>query len=409
MSSSKGPAVLGMPWEAGRGMERHPVLEPVSIGGLMLRNRAAVAPMSRVSASPQGVPTAAMQRYYGEFAEGGFGLIITEGAYTDKLYSQGYHNQPGIVTGEQLTGWRNVVQQVRRAGARVVLQLMHAGALSQSAAPESGVIGPSAVQPLGRMMLEYGGSGPYSMPRTMTAQDVQQVVDGFVAAAQTARRAGFHGVEVHATNGYLLDQFLTEYTNRRTDRYGGDVANRVRLTAEVAGAIRDDLPLDFVVGVRLSQTKVNDFEYRWPGGANDGRIIFRAVRDAGTSYIHVASEGRDWMSTAALAPGVIITGLARQVTGLPVIANGGMHDPQRARQVLEDGHGDIVSLGRGALANPDWPLRIERAEALENFNRETLSPRATLENAERFVQNQGARNTATRLTVKGIGLDSVAP
>ena len=169
------------------------------------------------------------------------------------------------------------------------------------------------------------------------------------------------------------------------------MANRVRLTAEVAKAIRDDLPQDFAVGVRLSQTKVNDFEYRWPGGETDARIIFRAVQAAGVSYIHMASEGRDWISTATLSPGVTITGLARHATGLPVIANGGMHDPQRARQILEDGHGDIVSLARGALANPDWPLRIERAEALEVFNREILSPRATLENAERLVQNAEAQ------------------
>jgi len=331
-----------------------------------------------------------MQRYYREFARGGFGLIIAEGTYTDKLYSRGYHNQPGIVTEEQMKGWRNVVQQVRRAGARIVLQLMHAGALSQSAAPESGVIGPSAVQPRGRMMPEYGGSGPYLTPRAMTSQDIRQVVDGFVAAARTARRAGFDGVEVHAANGYLLDQFLTGYTNRRTDRYGGNMANRVRLTAEVVKAIRDDLPQDFAVGVRLSQTKVNDFEYRWPGGETDARIIFRAVQAAGVSYIHMASEGRDWISTATLSPGVTITGLARHATGLPVIANGGMHDPQRARQILEDSHGDIVSLARGALANPDWPLRIERAEAIEVFNREILSPRATLENAERIVQNPEA-------------------
>ncbi len=391
MSSSTEPKVLGMPREGGCGIARHPVLEPVSIGDLKLRNRAAVAPMSRVSASSQGVPTAAMQRYYCEFAQGGFGLIIAEGTYTDKLYSRGYHNQPGVVTQDQLNGWRNIAQQVHRVGARIVLQLMHAGALSQCAAPESGVIGPSAVQPRGQMMPEYGGSGPYLTPRAMTSQDIRQVVDGFVAAARTARRAGFDGVEVHAANGYLLDQFLTGYTNRRTDQYGGEVANRARLTAEVAEAIRDDLPRDFAVGVRLSQTKVNDFEYRWPGGESDARIIFRAVQEAGVSYIHLASEGRDWMSTSTLAPGVTITGLARHATGLPVIANGGMHDPQRARQVLEDGHGDIVSRARGALANPDWPLRVERDEALAIFDREILSPQATLENAERLVQNQEAR------------------
>jgi len=378
---------------------RQPVLATVSIGSLELHNRAAVAPMSRVSATATGRPTAEMGRYYGRFSEGGFGLVISEGLYTDCLHSRGYSNQPGIVTERQVAAWRDVVYEVHQGGARFVAQLMHAGALSQAPAhasldPAFEVIGPSAVQPRGQMMPEYGGEGPYRTPREMTSAEIRQVTQGFVSAARNAKRAGFDGVEIHAANGYLLDQFLTSYTNRRTDRYGGGVENRIRLTSEIVHAVRAAVPSDFVVGVRLSQTKVNDFEYRW--SESDAREIFTAVGRSGVSYIHIASEGRDWLSTATLARGVTTTGLARELTGLPVIGNGGMDDPERAAQVIEGGHADIVSLGRGALANTDWPRRLERGRPIEKFHAEILSPEATLANAERIFRRQDPNHYITQ-------------
>ncbi|SDR16501.1 tRNA-dihydrouridine synthase [Thermostaphylospora chromogena] len=359
----------------------HPALLPERIGNLKLANRLAVAPMTRVSATPDGTPTPEMADYYAEFAEGGFGLVITEGTYTDTVYSQGYLNQPGIVTDGQAAAWRGIVERVHAAGARIVLQLMHAGALSQGNRYRDDTAGPSAVPPLGEKMPEYGGHGPWPTPKAMSADDIDAAVRGFVSSAVRAREAGFDGVEVHAANGYLLDQFLTDYTNRREDAYGGPVANRVRLAAEVVAAIRTETGDDFCVGVRLSQTKVNDFVYRWPGGSHDARVIFTALADAGATYLHIASEGRDWIETARLDGDVTITGLARRVTGLPVIANGGMHDLRQAAQVLEDGHADVVSIGRGALANPDLPRRLAAGLSLEAFDHMMLQPMATLANA----------------------------
>jgi hypothetical protein len=136
------------------------------------------------------------------------------------------------------------------------------------------------------MLEEYGGSGSWPVPREMTTADIDLVVTAFAAAAERARAAGFDGVEVHAANGYLLDQFLTLYTNARRDEYGGDVANRIRLTARLVATIRDRVGGDFVIGVRLSQTKVNDLVYRWPGAAADAVVIFAAVADAGADYVH---------------------------------------------------------------------------------------------------------------------------
>ncbi|MGI5221453.1 tRNA-dihydrouridine synthase [Nocardia sp. CA-290969] len=358
-------------------MTVHPVLSSTRIGSLRLRNRAVVAPMSRVSTAGDGVPTAAMAEYYARFAAGGFGLIVTEGTYTDRRFSQAYPDQPGIVTTDQVAGWRAVTDAVHAAGGVVALQLMHAGALVQGNRYSDRTIAPSAVPPKGAKMPAYGGAGPFAMPAAATRAEIDEAVEGFAVAAGNARAAGFDAVEIHGANGYLIDQFLTEYTNLRDDEYGGGPAGRVRFAVEVAGAVRAAVGAGFPVGLRLSQTKVNDFGYRWSGAA-EAETIFRAVAGAGVDYLHLASEGRDWYDTATLDTGETITRLARQVTGLPVLVNGGMHALDLAAAVLGEGHADLVTLGRGALANPDWPRRIADGAGPAEFDRAMLTPDVTL-------------------------------
>jgi 2,4-dienoyl-CoA reductase-like NADH-dependent reductase (Old Yellow Enzyme family) len=240
------------------------------------------------------------------------------------------------------------------------------------------------------MLEEYGGSGRWPVPREMTTSEIDFAVAGFVGAATRAQAAGFDGVEIHAANGYLLDQFLTVYTNSRCDEYGGSVANRIRLTARIVAEIRHRVGTDFVVGVRLSQTKVNDLKYRWPDGAKDAETIFAALAEAGVDYLHIASEGRDFIDTARFADGRTITAVARQVTGLPVIANGGMHDMRQAAHVLDGDHADLLSIGRGALANPDLPARLGRGVELNRFHHAMLAPMATIANARLWRAAQDA-------------------
>ncbi|RKT88772.1 2,4-dienoyl-CoA reductase [Saccharopolyspora antimicrobica] len=357
-------------------MSIHPALTPVRIGGTELPNRAVVAPMSRVSTSGDGVPTERMADYYREFALGGFGLITTEGTYTDDQHSQAYPDQPGLTSEAHAAGWREVVRAVHDAGGRIALQLMHAGALSQLDRP---TIAPSAVAPKGAKMPAYGGgAGPFRTPAEATEAEIAQAIAGFAATAARAREAGFDAVEVHGANGYLVDQFITDYTNLRSDRYGGSVANRAHFAAEVLRAVRAAVGPEFPVGIRLSQTKVNDFEHRWPGGVGEAEVIFGSVAAAGADYLHLASEGRDWAESAQLAPGVTITRLAKEITGLPVIANGGMHEPARAEPLLSGGEADLVALGRGALANPDWPRLLAGGGRLREFDRAMLTPDVTL-------------------------------
>ena len=166
----------------------NPLLTPVRVADVPLRNRVAVAPMSRVSTAGDGVPTDAMAGYYARFARGGFGLVISEGTYTDHAHSQAYADQPAIVTDEQVRAWARVADRVHAAGGRVFLQLMHAGALVQGNRHTDVAVAPSAVQPKGRKLLGYGGDGPYALPRAMTAADIAEAVAGFATARREPAR-----------------------------------------------------------------------------------------------------------------------------------------------------------------------------------------------------------------------------
>jgi len=346
--------------------EKSPVLENTAVSQLQLKNRTVVAPMTRVSTNGDGVPTTEMERYYRRYAEGGFGLIITEGVYTDRRFAQAYPNQSGLTNESQQQGWQRIATATHEAGGRIVLQLMHAGALSQHLTNTRSA---SAIQPMREMLAGYSTKqGRFPLPHAMNQAEIDEVIAGFVETATRAEQAGFDGVEVHGANGYLLDQFMTSYTNDREDQYGGSVENQCRLSAEIITAIKAAVSSDFMVGIRVSQGKVNDFDYLWPNGSSDGEIIFTAIKNAGADYIHFASEGKGFDHGCLTRDGQSLSKLAREVSGLPVIANGGLDKLSEAHRILEEGHADLIALGTGALANPDWPARIEAKQATRSFD-----------------------------------------
>lgn len=349
-----------------------------ALGGLALPNRLAVAPMTRVSATVDGLPTECMRDYYRRFADGGFGLVISEGLYTDVAYSQGYAFQPGMATSVQCDAWEPIVATVKEGGARFVAQLMHAGALSQANVHRSATKGPSAVQPKGKQMTFYRGVGDYPMPEPMTVLDIADAVVGFASAARRAADAGFDGVEIHAANGYLIDQFLSEGTNHRTDAYGGDLVARMRLLREVVAAVRTAVGPAFPVGVRISQGKVNDFTYKWRD-EEEAIALFKGLATLALDYVHV-TEFEAWQP--AFAQGPSLAALARQYSGLAVLANGGLHAPGRAVAMLDGEQAHAVSLGRGALTHADWPRRVRDGIALATFDPGILAPIADLAHAE---------------------------
>ncbi len=265
-----------------------------------------------------------------------------------------------------------------------IMQLMHAGALSQHL---SNTRAPSAISPLRTMLGGYSKKqGAYPTPHAMNLSEIDDVIVGFVESAKRAEAAGFHGVEIHAANGYLLDQFLTEYTNNREDMYGGSVENRVRLTCQIIKAVRDATHPDFIVGVRISQGKVNDFDYQWTGGEHDAKVIFEALAAVSQDYIHFASEGKGFKHGCYTREGQSLPKLGRTLTGISMIANGGMHIPEIAFQVLSDGHADLVSLGTGALANPSWPISIAEELPLKAFIPEMFKAGVSIEAQFAFEQ-----------------------
>jgi 2,4-dienoyl-CoA reductase-like NADH-dependent reductase (Old Yellow Enzyme family) len=348
---------------------------------ISFKNRVGVAPMTRTSASEDGIATDRMASYYSNFARGGFSLIITEGTYPDEAYSQGYIDQPGIVNGKQVQAWKKVIDGVHKEGAKIFCQIMHAGSLSQANRYKNETIAPSAIKPKGEQLGFYGGSGEFAIPREMTKEDIQQVIHGFVQASKRAVEAGFDGIELHGANGYILDQFLTDYTNQRSDEYGGTTENRVRLSVEVLQAVRKEVGSDYPVGVRISQGKVNDYTHKWANGKEDAEIIFSSLAKAGANFIHTTEY--EAYKPAFDETGLSLSELAKKFGQVPVIANGSLEDPKTAEEFLNQDGADIITLGKGALSNQDWVNKVANGETLNEFDPEKIfHPNAKIKDFE---------------------------
>ncbi|MCF6136696.1 NADH:flavin oxidoreductase [Pseudalkalibacillus berkeleyi] len=351
------------------------------LGHLSLKNRYIVAPMTRVSAEPNGVPNQQMKEYYERYAKGGFGTIITEGVYLDETYSQGYLKQPGLANKKHTDAWKPIVESVHVHDTKMIAQLMHAGGQAQGNAYKDETIAPSAVAPKGEQLPFYGGSGPFDTPNEISADQINEVKQAFAKAARNAKDAGFDGVEIHGANGYLLDQFLTDYLNKRDDQYGGSLEKRLQFTLEVIDEVRQSVGDDYLVGIRISQGKVADQAHKWPNGEKDAEYIFSQLGNTSLDYIHVtdrdATEASFGEGTKTLA------GAAKTFSNLPTIANGGLVDQQKAEALIVNGEADFVSVGTGALANPDLPNRVEKGIELNEFNAKAiLMPRAEIKEHE---------------------------
>lgn len=352
-------------------MNKDLLFDVSKIKGVSLKNKVGMAPMTRISATKEGLVTDRMVRYYRSFAKGGFGLILTEGTYIDMEHSQTYHYQPGIASEEQANEWKHVVDAVHAEGGKIVIQLQHTGPLSQGNRFTQGTVAPSSVQPKGEQLNFYLGEGSFKRPREMGYEEMMRVKQNFVEAAKRAKAIGFDGVELHGANGYLLDSFLTEYTNVRVDEYGGNTENRVRYLVEIAEAVKRAVSSDdFIVGMRISQSKVNDYMYKWSGKEEDAKIIFGQLGVSGLDYLHI-TEFEAWQpafegSTASLVS------LAKEYSQLPIIANGQLDQVNRAIDMIESGDADIVALGKGALANHDWIKKVQHDIELALFDQEAI-------------------------------------
>ena len=340
------------------------LFSPVQVGPYALANRVVMAPMTRNRAGPGNAPTGMNATYYAQRA--GAGLIVTEGSQVSP-HGLGYPGTPGIHSAAQIAGWRLVTDAVHARGGCIFLQLWHVGRISHPTLQPGGAlpVAPSAIRPDGKL---WTGSGmlPFETPRALDSGEILGIVEAFRAAAANARDAGFDGVEIHAANGYLLDQFLRDKTNRRTDRYGGPVENRARLAIEVTEAVASVWGADRV-GIRFSPTHpFNDMGDSNPA-ATFGHVV-RRLSPLGLAYLHIVEPAPTDPIPAGPRPDVR---LFRSLWRGPLIANRA-YDRERGNALLAEGAADLVSFAALYLANPDLPQRLARGGPFNAPDRKTL-------------------------------------
>ncbi|WP_027714301.1 alkene reductase [Desulfuromonas sp. TF] len=327
---------------------------PIQVGRHALPNRIVMAPMTRNRAGSGNIPRDMNVEYYAQRASAG--LIITEGSQVSPQ-GVGYPGTPGIHSFEQVAGWKQITDAVHHRGGRIFLQLWHVGRISHPSLQPNGMlpVAPSAIRPEGEA-ITHDGKKPFVTPRALEFREIPGIVAQFREAAKNALAAGFDGVEIHAANGYLLDQFLRDSTNRRTDAYGGSLENRVRLLLEVTEAVTEVWGADRV-GVRFSP--INSFNSLIDSDpdATFGYAADRLNRFS-LAFLHVVENDFGGFQTRQTYDRMA---LRRAFSGT-YIANGG-YDRARAGQSLADASADLVSFGNLYIANPDLSERFaENAE-----------------------------------------------
>lgn len=318
------------------------LFDPIKIGDLELPNRIVMAPLTRCRAEPGRVPGALMAEYYVQRASAG--LIISEATSVCPM-GVGYPDTPGIWSQEQVAGWRNVTQAVHAAGGRIVLQLWHVGRISDPLYLNGELpVAPSAIQPKGHVSLVRPMKA-FETPRALETDEIPGIVEAYRKGAENAKAAGFDGVEIHAANGYLLDQFLQDSTNRRSDRYGGSLENRARLLLEVTDAAISVWGVGRV-GVHLApRADLHDM-----GDANRAETFGYVARELGR-------RGIAFLCTREKEDANSLTPQLKQAFGGVVIANE-RFTKEQANRWLAEGKADAVAFGVPFIANPDLPARL---------------------------------------------------
>lgn len=352
------------------------LFSPFRLGSLDLPNRIVMAPMTRNRAGPGNAPTALNATYYAQRA--GAGLIVAEASQVSPQ-GLGYPGTPGIHSDEQVAGWTLVTDAVHAAGGRIFLQLWHVGRISHPSLQPDGAlpVAPSAIAPAGQAWT-LDGMKPYVTPRALDTDELPGIVAQYRGGAANAKAAGFDGIEVHAAHGYLLDQFLRDKTNRRTDRYGGSAENRARLLIEVMEAVASVWGGERV-GVHLSPINVafNDISDSDP--ARTFSTVVRALDRLGLGYLHLVEPGPTEPAPSLPSPASgggktmppLDAAFFRPLWRSVLVANKG-YDLARANAVLQSGAADLVSFATLFIANPDLPERLRRGGPFNTAERETF-------------------------------------
>ncbi|WP_278413641.1 alkene reductase [Stutzerimonas kunmingensis] len=344
-------------------MNHKALFTPGSLGSFTLRNRIVLPPLTRSrSSQPGNIPNAVMATYYQQRASAGF--MVTEGIQIEPR-GQGYAWTPGIHSPEQVEGWKAVTQAVHAEGGVIFAQLWHVGRVSHTSLQPGGAqpVAPSAIAATNvKVFIETGpGEGALvepSMPRALSNAEIKELVQLYAEAARNAIEAGFDGVEIHCANGYLVNQFISAHTNRRTDEYGGSLQNRLRFLREAVQAIADAIGAERV-GVRFAPLFASTDEERVYLGLveqDPHETYIEAVKilqTIGVAYVSLAEA--DWDSAPEL-PSSFREAVRAAFSGAIIYA--GKYTPERAAAAVEAGWADLIAFGRPFIANPDLPARI---------------------------------------------------
>jgi len=333
------------------------LFDPIRIGNLDIPNRVVMAPLTRLRAfDPAHVPNALMAQYYAQRASAG--LLISEGVSISPD-GVGYPNVPGLWSDEQVEGWKLVTDAVHRAGGRIVAQLWHVGRISDPSLIQGRTpVAPSAIAAEGRVSL-LRPHRDYVVPRALSREDIREIVADFGRAAANAKAAGFDGVTIHSANGYLLDQFLQDGTNVRTDEYGGSIENRARMLLEVVDSVTTIWNPKHV-GVHLStRAPMHSMSDSTPD-LTFGHAV-KALDERGVGFLFI----RETQGEGALLPFI------RKIFNGVIIINDGF-DGQTANAVIARGEADAVAFGRPFIANPDHVQRLREQAQLNALDSTTL-------------------------------------
>lgn len=334
------------------------------LGNLELKNPMVMAPMTR-SRALGNIPNDLMATYYGQRA--GAGLIITEGT-APSPNGLGYARIPGIFSDAQVEGWKKVTHTVHEKGGRIFVQLMHTGRIGHpNNLPEGAeIIGPSAIVAKGQMWTDKGGMLDHPTPREMTKEDLEKTKQEFVNASLNAIKAGFDGVELHAANGYLLEQFLNPAANQRTDEYGGNSENRARFVIEVTKAVAEKIGKE-KTGIRISPYGAFNDVGPFPETEEEYSYLATKLNEIGIVYIHLVDHSS--MGAPKVEPSTVQK--IRENFKNSIILSGG-YDRVRAEKDLESKAGDLIAFGKPFLANPDLVTRLEKNAPLTSPSMDTL-------------------------------------
>lgn len=339
------------------------LFEPVTIGAWKLHTRTAMAPMTRCFADDlTGVVGEDVVEYYRRRAADGIGLIITEGIVISPR-AKGNPGVPGLYTQEQINAWKRVTEAVHREGGTIIAQIWHVGRAShREIAGNLPPQAPSAIRAEGKVS-RFGE--PFDIPEEMSIDDIQEVIGQYAQAALNAIEAGFDGVEVHGAHGYLIDQFNSDVSNHRTDRYGGELAGRLTFMKEVLKAVIDALGANRTL-IRFSALKIDQPDYMWEDPEEAIRTFIEAFKEVGITMIHPSTME----FTKTIADGKTMHQLVRKYWDGVIVGVGNLN-AETAEQAIKEGTIDIAAFGRPLLANPDFLQRVEKGEEIIPYDAKT--------------------------------------